>query len=445
MFTTFAETQPEVLARHWTEAGETEHAIEQWTKAGKAAEARSAFPEAQESYQQALALLSLLPEAPERDLRELELRQSLSFMLQMTRGWAAPEWIKATERVGILAEKSGNLGQLVWSMTWRCFLAYVAGDVLIAGALADQALELALREDSPTALAFLYLLQVSVRHSRGDFSSAEDHFATGLKFFDDPGFRQNPIGGAILVFGTASRNAWIVGRADVARERLAKMMSVVNAANPHDAPLSDTLAATVHTLMKENEHAEVLAARALELCEKHRFPSEAALARIILGYARAELGRAAEGIALIRQGIDGLLKIGARIGITVGFTCLAAAEERAGAIGDALETVEQALQANPDELVCRPETVRLRGELRLKQGQTELAEGDFREAIALAQKMGAKAWELYATMSLARLLAQQGRSDEARSILAEIYAWFTEGFETADLKDAKALLEELAI
>ena len=119
------------------------------------------------------------------------------------------------------------------------------------------------------------------------------------------------------------------------------------------------------------------------------------------------------------------------------------AQEREGAIADALETIEQALQANPDELVYRPETLRLRGELRLKQGQTELAEADFREAIALAQKMGAKAWELRATMSLARLLAKQGRRDEARTMLAEIYGWFTEGFDTADLKDAKALLDEL--
>ena len=139
-----------------------------------------------------------------------------------------------------------------------------------------------------------------------------------------------------------------------------------------------------------------------------------------------------------------MLEIGARVSISHYTAWLAAAQEREGAIVDALETVEQALQANPDELVHRPETLRLRGELRLKQGQTELAEADFREAIALAQKMGAKAWELRATMSLARLLAKQGRRDEARTMLAEIYGWFTEGFDTADLKDAKALLDELS-
>jgi predicted ATPase len=123
---------------------------------------------------------------------------------------------------------------------------------------------------------------------------------------------------------------------------------------------------------------------------------------------------------------------------------MAEAQIRTGAIVGALETIEQALQANPDELACRPEILRIRGELRLKQGQPELAEADFREAIALAQNMQAKAWELRATMSLARLLGTQGRRDEARTMLADIYNWFTEGFDTADLKDAKALLDELS-
>jgi predicted ATPase len=123
---------------------------------------------------------------------------------------------------------------------------------------------------------------------------------------------------------------------------------------------------------------------------------------------------------------------------------LAEAQELDGSLIDAFATIEQALQGNPEELVYRPEALRLRAELRLKQGQTELAETGFREAISLARQIGAKAWELRATMSLARLLAKQGRRDEARTIRAEIYNWFTEGFDTADLKDAKALLNQLA-
>lgn len=134
---------------------------------------------------------------------------------------------------------------------------------------------------------------------------------------------------------------------------------------------------------------------------------------------------------------------GVRIGIPMSLTRLARVQMLDGAIADALGTIEDALKANPEELWYRPETYRVRGELRLKQGERSLAEADFREAIALAQKLSAKAWELRATMSLARLLRDTDRRGEARAILAEIYGWFTEGFDTADLKDAKALLGEL--
>src|SRR5262249_16941798 len=106
-------------------------------------------------------------------------------------------------------------------------------------------------------------------------------------------------------------------------------------------------------------------------------------------------------------------------------------------------TVEHALNFNPDELVFRPETLRIRGELRLKQRNRRLAEADFRDSISMARSMGAKAWELRATMSLVRLFDSEGRRDKAHEMLAEIYGWFTEGFDTPDLRDAKALLNEL--
>ena len=115
----------------------------------------------------------------------------------------------------------------------------------------------------------------------------------------------------------------------------------------------------------------------------------------------------------------------------------------AGNIADALATVEQALEANPDEVINRTVALRIRGELLLKQGQTELAKTDFREAIAVARTIDAKALELQTTMSLAQLLDKEGHREEARTILAGVYGWFTEGFDTADLKDAKALLDEM--
>ena len=118
------------------------------------------------------------------------------------------------------------------------------------------------------------------------------------------------------------------------------------------------------------------------------------------------------------------------------------AELRAGAIGDALETVEQALNTNPEEAISRPRRCGFAANTA-KAGNLQLAEADFRDSIAMAHSMGANAWELRTTISLARLLAVNGRRDEARSMLAEAYNWFTEGFDTGDLKESKALLEEL--
>jgi tetratricopeptide (TPR) repeat protein len=150
-------------------------------------------------------------------------------------------------------------------------------------------------------------------------------------------------------------------------------------------------------------------------------------------------------VALLRQGLAGLAEVGNRRHITHNLTFLAEAQALDDKIDDALRTIEEALQANPEELVFRPNALTCRGDLRLKLGQTELAETDLRDAIALSQTMSAKASELRATMSLARLLRDTGRRDEARTMLAEIYGWFTDGFDTADLKDAKALLDELGV
>ena len=442
-FTALKEAQPEVLARHWTEAGEIEPAISEWSRAGKAVEARHAFAEALESYREALALLNVLPESPERDSRELQLRRSIVQMLCFTRGYAATETREATECAAALAEKSGNLSQLVGWVMSRWVVARESGDASAESTLADQAFELALRQGGPTSLGRAHAIQMLTRYLLGDLAGVEKHFTAWLEFFDDPGLRQYP-GFVPVTFGYASFNGWILGRADVARKREAQMMAAADGNNPFVMAFAGYHAAYLRVFMREYEQAEALAARVLEVSEKHQFPQIAASSRCILGGARAQLGRTSEGIALIRQGIAGLLATGTHIVIGIFTAYLAAAQRREGAIADALETVERALQANPEQLVSRPAMLTLRGELRLEQGQTELAEADFREAIALAQKMDAKMFELQATTSLARLLATQRRRDEARAMLAEIYGWFTEGFDTADLKDAKSLLDGLS-
>jgi len=177
-------------------------------------------------------------------------------------------------------------------------------------------------------------------------------------------------------------------------------------------------------------------------------PVNSAVGKIRIAEARVHMREAGGAADRIREALaefDALQFYLAR----GAFLCeLCEAQALDGAIEDALVTVEQALQNYPDELLYRPEVLRLRGELKLRSVSGEelhwkLAERDFREAIELAREMGAKSVELRATMRLARLIASQGRRDEARTMLAEIYNWFTEGFDTADLIDAKALLDEL--
>jgi tetratricopeptide (TPR) repeat protein len=365
-------------------------------------------------------------------------------MLNVTRGFGAPETNDATERAAALAEKSGNLTRLVRSVSSKSITALFLGDLPTAGALADQALEFAIREGGPTILGNVHGLQSTTRYYLGDFAGAEKHFTAALEFFDASGFRDQHGGTVAGWFGFASLNAWYLGRFDVARERVVQMMATVNESNPWEVAYAGMFDAVLRFRLREYEQAEAVAARALDVAEKHQIPVPAAMCRCVLGQVRAQLGRATEGIALIRKGIAGLLK-GSRSTIPYVTAELAVAQEREGAITDALETVEQALQANskanPKD---QTEALWIRGELRGKHGQIEQAEADFRESITLAQEMGAKALELRATTSLAGMLAKHGRRDESRSMLAEIYGWFTEGFDTADLKDAKALLDELS-
>jgi class 3 adenylate cyclase/tetratricopeptide (TPR) repeat protein len=442
-FLTLKEVHPEVLAYHWTEAGESAQAISAWARAGKAAESHHAFKEAQQSYKQALTLLSLLPDSAERDLHELELRQAIIWVLWMTTGVASPESVDACARAVALAKKSGNLSQLVPLMHATAYAAFNAGDYETAATLADEALELAEREGNPTNLGLAYGLQIIVRHFRGDLAGAEEYFARGLKFLEDAAIWPLPLA-RLDPFGVASWNAMMLGRADLARERLARVMTEANQNNPAEVAWSECVGALSYLLLREHERAEMLATQALELSEKHQMPYFAEYARCFLGLARAELGHSSEGVALIRQGIADLAAIGTHNDSYIMF--LAHAQALSGAIGDALEAIEQVLQPNRPDVnkAIQPDGFRLRGELQTKQGRREPAEADFRKALVLARSMGAKALELRASMSFARLLRDTGRRDEAHSMLAEIYNWFTEGFDTADLKEAKALLEELA-
>jgi tetratricopeptide (TPR) repeat protein len=183
--------------------------------------------------------------------------------------------------------------------------------------------------------------------------------------------------------------------------------------------------------------------KALRIGIESGFPVTNAISKIRGAWALAHMGETANAINRIQEELAECNVIQFYVARSLYLCLLAEVQALVGEVEGALVTVERALQANPDELFCRPEALRLRGALRIKLGRTNLAEADFRDAIALAQTMSGKGWELRATGSLARLLRDTGRREEASTLLADIYNWFTEGFETADLIDAKSLLEEL--
>jgi class 3 adenylate cyclase/tetratricopeptide (TPR) repeat protein len=443
-FPALKEVSPEILARHWTEAGEIESAVAEWNRAGGAAEGRNAFIEALENYQQAAVLFKLLPESADRDDRELEVRTSIVQMLQITKGWSSKEAAEAIEHAATLAEQGGNIRQLANWMGSRTFAAWISSNLSTALDLAERNHQLRLRLGMATGLAYSHLLQLMVRFWIGDLTGAEKHYQKGLRFFDDPAFRNDPIGSAIAAFAYGSWTALLLGRPDVARARLNLMREAIDKRNLHEVTFAGHHEPNLWVDMREYQRANAVAARTLELSQKEQFADAIARSQCSLGYARAQLGCPADGVALIREGLAGLREIQSPLRASYYMATLADAQRLEGKLGEAIATADRALLMNPEQVTYRPEMYRIRGEIHLMLAQPELAEADFQAAIGLSEKIGAKAWELRATMSLVHLLSQQGRRDEARTMVADIYNWFTEGFDTADLKDAKALLEELS-
>jgi tetratricopeptide (TPR) repeat protein len=355
LYATTVEEHLAELAHHYGRSANTDKAVEYLTRAGQQAQNRSAFAEAQAQLQQGLEWIKKRAESPERNARELELARTLAQVLLVTRGFAAPETRAAAERARELAEKGGNLAQLV-AQVFEIFRTVLTtgDDYATAGLLADRILDLAQHEGSPASFGFVCYAQVNLRFTRGDLVGAEEHFARWSGFLDAAGFRQVP-GAAVAAIVAAGRCAAALGRADSARERIARAIALArNSNNPYDLAVGRLFESWLSCSLREPQRAEVAAAQALAVAEEHGFSYVKEMTRSRLGWARAQLGRAGEGATLIRQGLAGLAEIGSRLFITDHLTCLAEAQALDEKIDDALSTIEEALQANPEELVFRP-------------------------------------------------------------------------------------------
>jgi class 3 adenylate cyclase len=397
----------ELLAHHWTQAGEPHFAIKAWHQAGDSASARRAFGEAQQAYQAALSILLALPSSSDRDALELPLQGSLAEVLRITRGYAAPQTIAATTRARALSEKNGDIAQRFLQAVGAWAAASSSGEYLVARNLADQVLELALADRNRVSLAHAHMIQMTSRYRIGDLLGAEDYFERGEDLFNLPGFRKQPGWGA-QTYGNAARNAWIMGDQISAQHRIDQALNIAQENDsPYDFAFAKYMAASHAVLIDSLDSAARFAENSVQLADKHGFPQFAAISRITLGRAMAGSGAPADGITLIRDGLAGMAATGSRVAITLYMTWLAEAELLDGRSDDSLRSAELALQLNPQELFFRPASLHLRGHLYARKGLPAKAEQDFREVMNLSTGMGAKLFRDRAAESLQRLTTAQ--------------------------------------
>ncbi|HUA33353.1 MAG TPA: adenylate/guanylate cyclase domain-containing protein [Candidatus Binataceae bacterium] len=442
-FPAMASARGETIARHWTDAGEAELAVAAWKDASQGAEARGAYREAEQNLRQALADLATLPESPERDARELKLVLPLLWLLQRAWGYAARETVEMLGRARALAEKTGSTGDIFRQGFSAWAAAYAAGDHAASAALADQMMDLVEREGTEQERGLAYNSQVTVRLYRGDMAGAEEYFERFDACIESIGPRK--LAGVLSnVYGFSSIGLWATGRIDAARARAVRGVALSKEShNPYDEAFARWFESWFHCFLREPRLTQEAANESLVICEERGFSYCRDLARFSIGWAVAHLGDTSEGLKSMREALDSLAELGARVGFTELLTQLAEVQALDGRLEDALASIENALAANPEELIYQPDILRCRGDLRIRTGQQDAAEADFREAIRLAREMNTKCWEIRAATSLARLLASRQDRAGARELLNPVYNWFTDGLDTADLKAARSMLDQL--
>ncbi len=432
------------LAHHYCRSSNVGKTVEYLDRAGRQAMMRGVFKEAELHFNQAIAALSTTSETPERVRREFNLQYALWQVLAFTSRMGAGENLRASRRLRELGEKTGNPEQLIAALRAAWGPAFEQGDMTALQQIAEQLLEIAQRSGSRYGLTLAHHLQGIVFLFRGELTQAMQHFEAAIASYNETDFTGyimvDPHVGALLRIGVA---LWHLGNADQARAKIREAISLSEGLKrPGNMAFALQAASAFYVYLREPAHLHEVAERLFTLASELQMPQYVASGSFYRGWAMAEQGRPDEGVALTRTVLDSA----AMLGLSANAETLrmsSEAQARGGQLEEALATIEQAFSAVGERQIFLPEVLWWRGELHLMRAEETLAGRDFREAITVSRRMGSKAYELRATTSLARLLAKQGKRDEARAMLADIYNKFTEGFDTADLKDAKALLDEL--
>jgi TOMM system kinase/cyclase fusion protein len=447
------ETQPELLAYHYTEAGLSGQAVGYWQRAGQRALERSANLEAIESLTKGLAVLTTLPDTSERSQHELALQTALGPALIAVKGYAAPEVAQAYTRARELCRQVGETPQLFRGL-WGLFVFYLLrAEPQTARELGEQLLSLAQHVQAPAFVVEAHFALGNTLLWLGELASSRAHLAQGIALYGlleqrataflltgyDPGM-------ALLSF--MSHVLWYLGYPDQALRKSREAVTLARElSHPNSLAFALSFAARLHQFRRERQATQEQAEALRALASEQGFAFLLSHAMILLGWGAGHAGARGERIAQIHQGIAAYRATGAELERSHWLALLAEMCGKGGQAEEGLRVLAEALAAvhTTGEHFYEAEIYRLKGEILWQQvaGREGEAEACFHQALDIARCQEAKSLELRAATSLARLWQQQGKRAEAHELLAPIYGWFTEGFDTADLQEAKALLDEL--
>jgi predicted ATPase len=412
-------------------------------------------------------LLKTLPDTRARTQRELRLLVTLGGPLQATRTFSAPEVGATYTRARELCQQLGETRQLFPVLNGLRTFHQVRGEFLAARELGEHLLALAQREQDPASLVEAYWALGGTFFHLGEFGAAQAHLEQGLLWYDaqrhhSQVFLYGGMEPGVSGLCFAALVLWQLGYPDQALHKSEAARTLAQERpHPYSLAAAQVFAARLHQLRRESPLTQEWAEAALTLAREHGFPAWVGAGTSLQGWALANQGQRAEGMSQVRQGLATYEATGVGIFRSYHLVLLAEAYEKGGQVEEGLAALAQARTVvdNSGERFYGAELYRLTGELTLARSsvqrlessvpspQAEVereAEACFHKAIDIARKQQAKSLELRATTSLARLWQQQGKHHAARTMLSEIYNWFTEGFDTQDLKDAKALLEEIS-
>jgi class 3 adenylate cyclase/predicted ATPase len=466
-FSDTAETQPELVAHHYTEAGLAEQAIPYWLKAGRRAMERSANVEVINHLTKGIELLKKFEETPERIRQELEFLTALGPAQQALKGFGAPEvrqtYSRARELGQRISEARGAMDHIakdagareldqIFPAMWGVWYFYAIYPELKKGKeLAEQLVTLARDLQDPALLLVAYRTLGSTLFAYGEPAQALEVLKQGIELYDPQKHRSlafvygQDIG--VVCRGWVAWSLLLLGYPDQAAKMALEAIDMARELS-HPLTLAYALAVGSYTylLLQKIEQARKLAQESFELSGEQGFVFFYTHSAMILGVL-ADADQIEQGVTQTRGGMAGLEAAGAALLLPVHQIGLAEIFASLGKIEDGLAIVAEglALIERGDEHIWEADLYRAKGDVLLLKGENESEVEDcFQHAISIAKQQSTKLYELRAAMSLSRLWQKQGKAEEAHNLLSEIYSWFTEGFDTADLKEAKALLESLA-